>query len=60
MNMIIYCPTHCLSNTFSDLLTYVEEWTNNIENIGIRPIILINRDFNFPFMGMWTEEKVCD
>ena len=58
ISVTIYRPPQCPADLFIEVIDKIEEWINQIENDGDRPILLINGDFNLPFMGIWDEENV--
>ena len=58
VNITIYRPPSCPFNLFVDAMNKIEDWLLYLEKLNIRPIVLFNGDFNFPFMGTWTEDKI--
>ena len=54
LNITIYRPPDCPYEHFATILEKCRQWITELEQSGIRPIILLNGDFNFRFLTTWS------
>ena len=40
-------------------MTKISKWLSDVEK-DITPIVIMNGDFNLPFIGDWSEERISE
>ena len=56
---MLYRPPNCPTNKLSEIIVKISDWKSNMER-DMTPIIVMNGDFNLPFMGDWDEDRIAE